>query len=362
MHLIPLTRWKLALAAAAMILFLPASTRAQGCVAAHGSGVCIHGDHGMTTGDESKWEVSVGYRYFQSDRHFVGDEEQKQREEEGSQVINTSNFIDANVTYNINERFSTTLTVPFVVHDRSQTYVLNGERTRYATQSSGLSDIRLAVHSWILDPLSPRKWNVLAGVGVDAPTGEKAAKDIFPTVVGGTNLVAQEKTVDQSIQPGDGGWGITLDLYAYYQFTERLTGYLNGAYTITPQETAHVPTFRSNPYEQYMSITDAYLGRIGVEYLAWEKYALTFSLGGRIEGVPVYDLIGGSDWFRRPGYSVGIEPGVMANLHGWKLALYTPVAVYRNRPQSVPDKQAGGRHGDAAFADWALLVSVGHGL
>src|SRR5690349_657707 len=132
MHTSPLVRCRLAMAIAAVILISPASTRAQGCVAARGSGVCnVHGDHGFGPSDDSKWEASVGYRYFKSDRHFVGDEEQKQREEEGSQVINTSNFIDANVTYFINERFNTTLTVPFVIHDRSQTYVLNGERVRY---------------------------------------------------------------------------------------------------------------------------------------------------------------------------------------------------------------------------------------
>jgi len=104
------------------------------------------------------------------------------------------------------------------------------------------------------------------------------------------------------------------------------------------------------------------VGRIGLEYLVLPKYGLAFSLGGRVEGVPVYDLIGGSDWFRRPGYSVGVEPGVMANVHGWKLAAYTPVAVYRNRTQSVPDKQSGGRHGDAAFADFAVICSIAHGL
>ena len=33
-----------------------------------------------------------------------------------------------------------------------------------------------------------------------------------------------------------------------------------------------------------------------------------------------------------------------------------PVAVYRNRLRSVPDRLEAGRHGDAAFADWLLLV------
>jgi hypothetical protein len=77
--------------------------------------------------------------------------------------------------------------------------------------------------------------------------------------------------------------------------------------------------------------------------------------------VPVYDLVGGSNWFRRPGYSISIEPGVMANLHGWKLALYTPIAYYNNRERSVPDIQDN-RRGDAAFADYQVLFSIAHGF
>ena len=123
-------------------------------------------------------------------------------------------------------------------------------------------------------------------------------------------MLAQEKTVDQSIQPGTGGWGIILELYAYQQIIPRLNAYVNGAYTITPEEKNGVPTFRSNPFEAEMSIADSYLGRAGFEYLLWPKYGLSFSLGGRVEGVPVRDLVGGSEGFRRPGYAISIEPGI----------------------------------------------------
>jgi hypothetical protein len=48
---------------------------------------------------------------------------------------------------------------------------------------------------------------------------------------------------------------------------------------------------------------------------------------------------------------------------GWAANLYTPVAVYRNRTQSVPDEQRSaltGTHvqGDAAFADFSVLFSL----
>src|SRR5689334_8418772 len=58
------------LAAGALMALSTNSSHAQGCVAAHGSGVCmLHGDHGVgMTDDDSKWEGSLGYRFLNSGR------------------------------------------------------------------------------------------------------------------------------------------------------------------------------------------------------------------------------------------------------------------------------------------------------
>lgn len=345
--------------------FSPTSTQAQGCVASRGAGVTasiLSGGHALMMGEEmsgSPWEASVGYRWLHSDRHFTGSHEDVNRQEEGSQVINNSNFIDIGVTYQINSRFSVTAVLPFVVNDRSQV-VRNAARVildRFHTQSAGIGDVRVTGNAWLWDPATHHKGNLNVGLGVVTPTGEKDAKDTFQVFRAG-QIVGVERTVDQSIQPGTGGWGITLELYGYQQIMNRLNAYVNGAYTITPQEKNGVPTFRSNPYEAIMSIGDSYMGRTGLEYMIWPKHAMTLSLGGRIDGVPVYDLVGGSNGFRRPGFSISIEPGISASVHSWSFNLTTPVAVYRNREQSVPDKQNGGGHGDAAFADFTVLFSL----
>jgi hypothetical protein len=317
---------------------------------------------------ESGWQVSVGYRWFQSGRHFTGDHEDVHRQEEGSQVENDSNFIDLNITYAFTPRFSLTATIPFVSHTRSQVVRMNDPaRTileRFETHSSGLADVRLEGNAWVLDPTEHRRWNVLLGLGFDAPTGEDDARDTFEVYDPTTGkIIGVRRTVDQSIQPGDGGWGITLDIFSYYTIIPRLNAYVNGAYTITPEEKNGVPTFRSSPFEAEMSIADTYLGRAGLEYTLWPKYGLSISLGGRVEGVPVEDAIGGSEGFRRPGYAVSIEPGVSAMYKGWTAAVYTPVAVYRNREQSIPDQQRSAAtgtnvHGDAAFADYSVLFSL----
>ena len=341
---------------------------AQGCVAARGAGVSSHGrtlgEGGEILPPPSGFQVATGYRWLHSDRHFVGDEEQHERQDEGSEVINDSHFVDLNFTYAFTPRYSVTLTIPFSLHDRSQVVRSNDvSRTilqRYATQSAGIGDVRLSGNMWVRNPENECRWNVLVGLGVDAPTGQSDETDTFQVFDPASGqIVARERTVDQSIQPGDGGWGITADVYGYFSIIPRLNAYVNGSYTFTPEETSGVRTYRNNPNEAIMSIGDSYMGRGGLEYIVIPKYGLGVSLGARIEGVPVYDAIGGSDGFRRPGYAISIEPGISAMHEGWSAALYTPVAVYRNRERSVPDRQTSATaHGDAAFADFTVIFTL----
>ncbi len=338
----------------------------QGCVASRG-GSSFHLP-GMELQPYQGFQAAVGYRWLHSDRHFVGDTEHPERQEEGSEVVNDSHYIDLSLSYAFTPRYSVNLTVPFSFNDRSQVARSNDvARTillRYATQSFGLGDIRLIGNGWIIDPTRMPKANLLFGLGVDMPTGQKDATDTFQVFDAPSGrIVARERTVDQSIQLGDGGWGMILELYGYYRLMERLSGYVNGGYMITPEEKNGVPTYRGSPYESIMSIADTYYGRVGVDYVLQPRWGLSVSLGGRIEGVPVYDAMGGSEGFRRPGFAISIEPGVSLSRGGWTLNVATPVAVYRNRERSVPDKQRSEdtntyRHGDAAFADYLLTATI----
>ena len=342
---------------------------AQGCVAARcpvnlsPGEMILHGEGEESTG----WQATIGYRWLRSARHFTGTHEDTERREEGSQVVNNSHFVDVALTYEVTPRFSATLTMPFVNHDRSSV-VRNLSREiieRYHVQSHGLGDIRLGGNYWVFDPMSRPKGNVLVSLGVDLPTGDDDVEDIHRRFNPATGLVEDVvRTVDQSIQPGDGGWGIPIDLYAYYSFNDRLAGYLSGSYSITPEEQNGVLTGRGNPYESEMSVADTFAARLGMEYVLSPKNGISVSLGLRAEGVPVYDLVGGSDGFRRPGIAVSTEPGISWMKNGWSASVTVPIAIYRERFQSVPDKQleaATGvpRHGDAAFADYLVMVTVG---
>lgn len=312
------------------------------------------------------WELSVNYRFFKSDRHFTGTHEDVERQEQGSQVINRSHFTDVGISYTFNPQLSASFTVPYVVHDRSQT-LRNAQREiikRYSTQSSGIGDVRGTADYWLWKPAASQRGNIAIGGGLALPTGKKDVRDTFQVfdAKSGT-ILAADRTVDQSIQPGTGGYALLLEFYAYRAITSTVTLYANGSYAATPQEKNGVPTYRSNPFEAEMSIADTYQARIGAEYAITAVDGLSVSLGGRIEGVPVHDLIGGSKGFRRPGFSVAVEPGVSYAKNGWTVRVYVPVALWRQRQRSIPDlqqTQATGvyQHGDAAFADYLLMTSI----
>ena len=353
-----------------MIFGLVAEIQAQGCVAARGCGLLEHLEHmdALELAEHSPWELSVGHRWFTSDRHFRGVHEEPNRQAEGSEVINRSHFVDLGINFTYSPRYSFSLTVPFVSHRRSQT-VRDADRVpvrRYQTESAGVADIRFEARGWLLNPGEAPKGNVLLGVGLELPTGKKNARDDFLRLDNSTGeFFHVNRTVDQSIQPGDGGYALVLSSFAYRRLAPRLTGFVGGLYAVTPEERSGVPTFRSSIWEAEMSIADSYQVRIGCEYVLGVRQGIVGSLALRAEGVPVHDLVGGSEGFRRPGYAVAIEPGIMVSRGRWGGRIYVPVAIQRNRQQSVPDKlrtAATGvyRIGDAAFADYSILSSFNY--
>ncbi|WP_404424291.1 hypothetical protein [Nibricoccus sp. IMCC34717] len=342
---------------------LSTALRAQGCVAARGCGMTdLHGE-----ADASRpWELTVAHRFFESDRHFVGGVEQHERRNEGSEVINQSHFVDVTLSRRLNDRFGISLALPFVSHDRSQALRDASRKVigRFHTQSAGIGDARLEATWLAFAPAPDRKAHLQLGLGLALPTGNKSVRDTFTTYNATTGVYGAEvRTVDQSIQPGTGGYAVLLSVAFRYDLHPRLQAYIEGSYSATPQESNGVPTFRSNPFETKMAIADTYLARSGLSVAVLPAWGLSASLGLRIEGVPVRDLVGGSNGFRRPGYSLAIEPGLSIDRGTWSARLYVPTAITRNRLRSVADEQytaSSGvyRHGDAAFADYLVASSV----
>lgn len=264
---------------------LQSSVHGQGCIAVRGVGLCLlaNGAHPedahMKSGD---WLFTVGYRWLNSDRHFVGDQEQKHRQEQGTEVINQSHFVDANLQYAFSPRWSAALTMPFVRSDRSSLYEHKGNSSgeRYHTQAGGIGDMRLTGYAWLLKPETMPKGNIQLGLGLKVPTGQSDATDIFHRADGLTL-----DYVDQSIQPGDGGWGTSLELNAYYVLHPRTVAFAQAYYLINPQNINGTPTRIANidstdPFSR-MSIADQYFYRAGLSYTFVPKWGLSGSLAGR---------------------------------------------------------------------------------
>ena len=105
------------------------------------------------------------------------------------------------------------------------------------------------------------------------------------------------------------------------------------------------------------SVPDQYLARAGVNHIVSPKKALAVSVGGRFEGVPSHDLIGGSDGYRLPGYAISIEPGFSILRHK---NLFETCArrVRRHARKSVADVRTNNPLGGiAALADYTITVS-----
>ncbi len=304
----------------------------------------------MKTGD---WQSAVAFRYQYSDRHFTGHREEPDRQEEGSEVKNTYYLFDFAISRAISNRSTITASLPFVIAERSQLSNANpddpGERNE--TGAEGIGDFTMTARRWMLKPETHPTGNYQLGFGIKLPTGDPNAFDTFKTSNG-----LEQRHVDQSIQPGDGGFGFLIDFAAFGTIGD-FGPYLTATYLFNPEETSGVETYRSRETEALMSISDQYIARAGVQWACADNWAL--GLGGRIEGVPVEDVFGGSQGFRRPGYAISVEPSAA---YTWgkeaqnTVSLSVPIAVVRNRQRSVPDKEEPGRHGDAAFADWFLLL------
>jgi hypothetical protein len=294
------------------------------------------------------WSVSVGYRFQPSSRHFIGTVEQKQREALGNQIQNTYHLLDFSIERQISKRFAATASVPLVFAYRNQLY---NPRAEYRVR--GVGDVTVGARTWLFRPPTESGGNVAVGLSLKLPTGQYNATGAA-TDAQGRPIVA---TADQSIQAGDGGTGFAIDLQAHRPFVLRTLLYFTSSYLFNPRDTNGVATFRTRRGEEVMSVSDQYLVRGGVARAVPQIPGLVVTFGGRWEGVPVRDLIGKSNGFRRPGYAISADPGFLYARGAYVFSCNVPWAIERNRRRSVTDI-ANGFHGDAAFADFALTIGV----
>lgn len=348
------------------LAFTSRQALAQGCVAVKDMSAC---PFSLDSTQSHKWQFSMNYRYFKSYKHYRGSHEEKERVENGTEVINHDNSLILGLSYQPSPRWQVTVAVPLIYIDRSSLYEHYGNtigNPRFHTQGKGFGDVRIAAYyNWI----RTSKFNLNAGLGVKLPTGNYHAKDYFHKKGSQGQDTLVYRYVDQSIQLGDGGFGVFVDINATLRLSQHFSLYGSGFYLFNPRNTNGVVrsanlTNNQNgdpiPGSNEFSVPDQYLVRAGATFI-YKK--LQVSLGGRMECIPVYDLIGGEDGFRRPGYIISAEPSVLYAFGQHMVGLNVPVALVRNRTRSYIDIQRGvdnenkPYHGDAAFADYLVALT-----
>jgi len=333
----------------------------QGCVAIRSTGgLCTMDEHPDSAVKQGAWLFNSNSRYYHSFRHFVGKAEQYQRIAMHNNVINDVFTEDLTFTRLFNDRWALAVDLPLAFNGRSQ---LAGGVTRFSTHSSGIGDVRVTGYYWLLNPSKIHNFNIQMGLGLKLATGTYNYQDYF-LQANGTHVLAP---VDQSIQLGDGGTGFSLEMNTYYNITHKFGFYGNFFYLANPRDVNGTPTSATAPTPLKIaettdveSVPDQYLIRLGA---SWSVKKFDFSLGVRDDCLPVRDLIGNSDGFRRPGYILSAEPGVTWRFKNIAIYGFVPIAILRDRTQSLPDERGtyltnSYVHGDAAFADYVLNLGL----
>lgn len=306
-----------------------------------------------------EWQISVAGRALESDTHYRLDDRQHEREELGTYVVNRQYATDVTATYAFTRQISMSVGVPFTAASwsiPSPTSPALGPRAQQ--DARGLGDMSAIGRYWIGNAERCVNGNVSVGVGVKMPTGNHEAQDLFPDRNGQNN---QLRFVDQSVQPGDGGWGLMADIQGFRRIGVRGQIFASASYLANPRDTNGTPSLTvsrlppgvappANSDRLVNSVPDQYLVRAGAAYALTKRIGVMGAY--RLEGQRRYDLIGRSHGFRRPGVAMFVEPGVSVTTGPGAMWMALPVSFYVNRK---PDPYTG-IEGDATFPKVIFLA------
>ena len=148
------------------------------------------------------------------------------------------------------------------------------------------------------------------------------------------------------------GVGVLFQLEAYRELVGSTSGYIYGRYLATPRErTAVASPLAGVP----LSVPDVYSFRSGISGAVWRRHGISASIGPRVDGIPLRDLVGGSSGFRRPGYSFYLDPGVVVNAGRSTWSVNVPVRVHQDFQRSPADIERGAA-GGGDLARYLLLI------
>ncbi len=323
-----------------------------GCVAAHSNQRSMDElVRSLDGGTKYGWSihnltVDIGYRFFNSNKYFIGDQEIARP----NAIRNHQNIFDVGVEVPFHSAMELCCGCPVFNGTRNQLYSPTG-----IFQVSGIGDLTLGAQRWIFRPPTEFGGDIAVSASVKIPTGINNATG--SALYKGRDRKGNGRPVDAA-----GRWRMGTDPRSpgYKSLWRRSDLYGQAQYLFNPRDTNGVPTFRSQPGQRVMSVADQYLYRMGVSQGMPKLRGVALSLGVRGEGVPVRDLLGDSNGFRRPGSVISLDPGLMVNVRRTTLSVNGPWALRRDRPPSVPEIANNTKNGDAFFADYTVIIGLSH--
>ena len=340
-----------ALVVALTAVFAPTPSSAQGCILLRQTAP-LFGTTGSGQTDVGTWTLVFTGRTSTADIHYNGTERQRQRETEGTYVVNRQNSLTATIGYQLSPRVSLMASVPFIEASWGiPSPRAGGPAARANENARGLGDITTLARVSLFNPQTTyRTWNLQIGGGVKLPTGNNTATDVFPDGNGNNNL---PRYVDISVHPGDGGWGAIVDLQGYKSMG-RFTAFGSGTWLANPRNTGTASrgnlVTNTNP-SNINTVSDQFVFRTGTTVAITRQIAA--SIAWRMEGVPRYDAFGRSDGFRRPGVEMYWEPGVTVSTGRHAASFNFPIGYYFNRFRNPYT----GTRGDSTFPEYVSIAT-----
>jgi hypothetical protein len=295
--------------------------------------------------------MNVTNRYFEASDTYKGD-----KFITDTLVTNRIFTLNFSLIKIFNKGWSLGLNLPFSANSRTNGADHKGPGTlpKYTTRAVGIGDLRLSVYKWFLDPGTNKKGNIQAGLGIKFPTGDFRYQDYFIRN-DSTKVLAP---VDQAIQLGDGGTGITAELSAFYTFNRGINVYIYGFYLANPREQNGVSNlkgrnatpFQINNNTTVMSVPDQYTIRSGINF---QLYKIYLTAGLRYEKVTVDDLVGGNKGFRRAASIMSFEPGASYKMNNYLAFIYVGIPFKCNIVQNEQNDMT-----PAGFANYVFSFGV----
>ena len=317
----------------------PAGAAGQGCEPIRFTNPVNLGGVGQAYAQSGgQWQIGLSYRHLSSDEFFVGSESSPSSGPGGAPPEFKIHTFVADVGYAFNDQFRLRLAVPF---STGQLVVHLPPGSTSEQNATGIGDVSLMAEGWVLTPRTHQRGNIGFGLGFKAPTGSHTIK-------------SNGNVADQTVQPGDGGWGILLGSQAFHMITERSNAYATGFYMISPKAESDV--LRGGvPW----SVPDVYSARLGASYDVQQDWGLSLSLGGRLDGIPVHDLVGGGDdsTVKRTSQILYADPGLSVGQGRGTFTLSVPVRMWVNREKSELEQSNPSMVNGGGFAKYLVFAS-----